>query len=280
MQQPQIVPQVNLIDAHSYMLPSIVSNIPAADTNDPIPSVQSNPLVETTDEQNNLQSVPSTATTSTAYSNELLQLYPNVEYSMNDNSPCINPNFSKIIDLPVTPSPPLADIDESVEAEENPQNDSIPNPTNQNNESTEPKIPLSHLITTNQYPSLNRIPPANIVRSFAPVYVQSNQQQAIPSNQNEDLYSSYMNDPYNLTLHVEQNFSNNTMNTDALATSTAEAENSITLANEENILTNSNISSSAVNNNTNMNIFQSATYFGTTSDTSIPPGSEMLFGQP
>lgn len=267
MQQPQIVPPVNLIDVHSLLLPSIVSNTHAAETNDPIPSIQSNSIVQTTDEQNNLQSIETT----TAYQNELMQLYSNI----NDNSLCINPNFSKIIDLPVTPSPPLADIDESVEAEESSQNNSIPNTINQVNESTEPKIPLSHLIATNQYPSLNRIPPANIVQSFAPVYIQSNQQQIISSNQNEELYNSYVNNPYNLTLHVEQNFGNNSMNVDAITTSTTETINSTTLANEENILTNSNISSSAVNN-----IFQSATYFGTTSDTSIPPGSEMLFGQP
>lgn len=267
---------MNLIELHSLLLPSIVSNIHAAETNYPNPSVQLNSLVQTTDQQ----SIPTTTTTTTVYSNELIQLHPSIEYNINDNSPCINPNFSKIIDLPVTPSPPLADIDESVEAEENAQNDSIPNTINQINESTEPKIPLSHLIATNQYPSLNRIPPANIVQSFAPVYIQSNQQQIISSNQNEELYSSYVNNPYNLTLHVEQNFGNNPMNTDAITTSTAEATNSTALANEGNILTNRNISSSAVNNNTNMNIFQSATYFGTTSDTTIPPGSEMLFGQP
>lgn len=106
--------------------------------------------------------------------------------------PCINPNFSKIIEMSVTPSPPpLNEVDETLEnqcAEDSPINCFVSDvqlqsePSNNYNEndntdtniSTEPKIPLSHLNATNQYPSLNRIPPANIVQSFAPVYTPAN----------------------------------------------------------------------------------------------------------
>lgn len=114
---------------------------------------------------------------------------PNIEM---EKVPCINPNFSKIIEMSVTPSPPpLNECDEMLEnqcADDSPINRFVSNvqsqsePSNNNNEndngdthiSTEPKIPSSHLNATNQYPSLNRIPPANIVQSFAPMYTPAN----------------------------------------------------------------------------------------------------------
>lgn len=194
--------------------------------------------------------------------------------------PCINPNFSKIIELSVTPSPPP--ILEEIPSENSNDNSSVSSPyhTNemptavqqQQQQSTEPKIPISHLMATNQYPSLNRMPPANIVQSFAPIYNQSNlqshhqQQQQQQQSYGDELYSSYVNNPYNLTL--DQNFANNqpvTIATTAPAPVTNESFNLIQ--------TQSNAS--------NLNVFQSINYFGATTDTTqIPPGSEVLFGGP
>lgn len=189
------------------------------------------------------------------------QLHTNFN-AYGDKSECINPNFSKIIDLPVTPSPPPI----SEEPSENSPDEFASSPAKTNDqlpahivEHNEPKVPLSHLVATNQYPSLNRIPPANIVQSFAPVYNQHPANQHAAGNENEDLYSSYVNNPYNLTLHVEQSFS-------AAPLSTANQ-----LAGEQ---------SSVTANPSNLNVFQSVNYFGVASDASIPPGSEMLFGNP
>lgn len=147
-----------------------------------------------------------------------------------------------------------------------PQNESTPTQT------FEPKIPLSHLIAHNQYPSLSRPPPANIVQSFSPVFVNASQSQA---NTIEELYSSYVNNPYNLTLHVEQTFSGDQKNENLTATDYAPTANIDASKLPEAPELNEQLISGA-----NMNVFQSATYFGTTSDTTIPPGSEMLFGQP
>uniref|UniRef100_A0A6B2EBG3 Putative golgi-specific brefeldin a-resistance factor n=1 Tax=Phlebotomus kandelakii TaxID=1109342 RepID=A0A6B2EBG3_9DIPT len=87
--------------------------------------------------------------------------------------PFLNPDFSNVIDLPVTPSPPPV-------------------------VATEPGIPISHLMAGNQYPSLTKVPP-NIAQSFAPVFVQ-------PQNiQSEtDIYSDYVKNPYNLTLQADE----------------------------------------------------------------------------
>lgn len=136
----------------------------------------------------------------------------------------------------------------------------------------EPKIPLSHLIAHNQYPSLNRAPPSNIVQSFPPVYVNANQPHA---NTIEELYSSYVNNPYNLTLHVEQAFSNDQMDDSLMATVAVPPSSVDTPTITETIAVNEQVMAGA-----NMNVFQSATYFGASSDATIPPGSEMLFGQP
>lgn len=98
------------------------------------------------------------------------------------------------------------------------------------------------------FPSHTNVP-VNIVRSYTPIFVQ-------PQNQpNEtDIYNDYVSNPYNLTLK----------------------------ANEENVInvpdTDSN-ASPKVQKLGAVNVFQSANYFG--SDTAdIPPGSEMLFGNP
>lgn len=134
-------------------------------------------------------------------------------------------------------------------------------PANQlDHENSEPSIPLSHLITANQYPSLNKIPPAHIAQSFAPMYVSQQQhthhQQQQPSE--GEIYSDYVNNPYNLTLQVDQNYSN--VGSSEIVATMAEAAPAVSAP--------------------NMNVFQSVNYFGSANDTSIPPGSEMLFGAP
>lgn len=171
------------------------------------------------------------------------------------NGPYINPNFSKVINLPVTPSPPpLLEADENMESSNEKM---IASPAKQSeHESSEPSIPLSHLITANQYPSLNKIPPAHIAQSFAPMYVSQQQhthhQQQQPSE--GEIYRDYVNNPYNLTLQVDQSY-NPVGSSETVATTTAAAA-------------------------PNMNVFQSVNYFGSANDATIPPGSEMLFGAP
>lgn len=204
--------------------------------------------------------------------------------------PCINPNFSKIVELSLTPSPPPIAEEPS---ENSNDNSAVSSPYHTNEQtitatapqlqnqqqSMEPKIPISHLMATNQYPSLNRMPPANIVHSFAPVYNQSNleshqQQQHQRQSYGDELYSSYVNNPYNLTL--DQNFANNqtavTTTTAASVMDSGQNSQPSTLNEPLNMIQTSNAS--------NSNVFQSRNYFGATYDATIPPGSEVLFGGP
>lgn len=172
------------------------------------------------------------------------------------NGPYINPNFSKVINLPVTPSPPpLLEADENVESSSDKLNAS---PANElESETSEPSIPLSHLITANQYPSLNKIPSANIAQSFAPMYVPQPQQ---PQSSEGEIYSDYMNNPYNLTLQVDESYNN--------------------VGGSETVVTTMATTSVPTVATPNMNVFQSVNYFGSANDATIPPGSEMLFGAP
>lgn len=124
-------------------------------------------------------------------------------------------------------------------------------------------IPISHLAASNQYPSLSKVPPANIVHSFAPVYTQQHRPQS--GSIEGELYNDYANNPYNLTLQMEQNYCeiDSPMATDAeqgAAVSSATATTTTQV--------------------TNLNVFQSLNYFGSSSDSAIPPGSELLFGGP
>lgn len=113
-----------------------------------------------------------------------------------------------------------------------------------------PVAAIAHsLQQQNQFPSHTNVP-VNIVRSYAPIFVQPQNQ---PSE--TDIYNDYVSNPYNLTLK----------------------------ANDENAMcvpmANDNVSPSMVQKLGAVNVFQSANYFG--SDTAdIPPGSEMLFGSP
>lgn len=59
-------------------------------------------------------------------------------------------------------------------------------------------VPLSHLLASNAYPSLGRMPNASIVHSFAPVYEAP--PAAVPTARAADIYQEYVQNPYNLTL--------------------------------------------------------------------------------
>lgn len=164
------------------------------------------------------------------------------------------------------PAPPSERLEESQAPGEVP-------PTAAQNQPIEPKIPISHLIASNQYPSLRSAPPPNIVHSFAPVYVDSSKQGQL--NATEELYSSYVNNPYNLTLHVEQQFGGSRVDDEAVGPAPAMQASADSPLGGPSL----GVSEPAMAG-ANMNIFQSAAYFGAQSDATIPPGSEMLFGQP
>ncbi|XP_055916324.1 Golgi-specific brefeldin A-resistance guanine nucleotide exchange factor 1 [Eupeodes corollae] len=118
---------------------------------------------------------------------------------------------------------------------------------------TVPNVPMSHVLGGNEYPSLNKLPTSSIVQSFSPVFVKSQ-----PPVSGSDIYTDYVKNPYNLTLQHQQQ---------QLATS------------DVNIEQTDQISSGELPAVTN--VFQSVNYFGANVDpNSIPPGSEMLFGNP
>uniref|UniRef100_A0A1Q3FES7 Putative golgi-specific brefeldin a-resistance guanine nucleotide exchange factor 1 n=2 Tax=Culex tarsalis TaxID=7177 RepID=A0A1Q3FES7_CULTA len=124
-----------------------------------------------------------------------------------------------------------------------PSSEQLPPPEPATVHETDPQVPLSHLVGGNQYPSLHHVP-IGIAQSFAPIFVQPNANPA----EGADIYNDYINDPYNLTLQI-----------DSAASSTQEQQQQQQPAPQ--------------------NVFQSANYFqfGTGR---IPPGSEMLFGEP
>ena len=119
-------------------------------------------------------------------------------------------------------------------------------------------IPISHLVTPNQYPSLpNKIPNAAIVHSYSPIYVQAQAPQS-----GSDIYQEYVQNPYNLTLQQQEQHQHVQL----------QQQN---IADQQNVaaLEISNYSSSTTSsvNYFNMNMVDPS---------SIPPGSEMLYGQP
>lgn len=197
--------------------------------------------------------------------------------------PHINPAFSNIIELPVTPSPPpLLEVDENVDSDPStsPSKQGAIDESKQQ-ENAIPSIPTSHLNATNPYPSLNKIPPANIVHSFAPVYSQQYRPQTGPVE--GELYNDYANNPYNLTLQVEQNYCANSivpssdsgqqilsLNSNSATIETIGGPQTIPQSTDETTTTST----------ANLNVFQSLNYFGNSNDSSIPPGSELLFGGP
>lgn len=159
---------------------------------------------------------------------------PPQQISLEGSPASINTNrYSNIIELPVTPSPPPEQV--VLPSSEQPQ----PDP---------PQVPLSHLVGGNQYPSLQSVP-IGIAQSFAPIFVQPNANPAAADG--ADIYSDYINDPYNLTLQIDSG-------------SQEQQQQSVPASQQQQ---------------PPQNVFQSANYFqfGTGR---IPPGSEMLFGEP
>ncbi|XP_055593245.1 Golgi-specific brefeldin A-resistance guanine nucleotide exchange factor 1 isoform X2 [Uranotaenia lowii] len=169
-----------------------------------------------------------------------------------------NNRYSNIIELPVTPSPPPAPLNtaEQKEHQSQPSFEIEKHSTIQ-----EPTVPMSHLMTGHQYPSLQSVP-IGIAQSFAPVFVQPSQNPV----EGGDIYSDYINDPYNLTLQIDQN------NQQQQPSEQQPQHHPIPGGHQEP-------ASAAL---PPQNVFQSANYFGSTQFSAgrIPPGSEMLFGEP
>ncbi|XP_058062506.1 Golgi-specific brefeldin A-resistance guanine nucleotide exchange factor 1 [Anopheles bellator] len=135
---------------------------------------------------------------------------------------------------------------------------------------TDPTVPISHRLMGSQYPSLQHVP-VGIAQSFAPIFVQPNR----PGEQVcSDIYSDYANDPYNLTLQFEHGSG---VNGSAVSGTGTEEEKPTTTT----VSTIGTVSGQTVaTGNELQNVFQSAQYFSFPSTGHIPPGSEMLFGEP
>ncbi|EDW47538.1 Golgi-specific brefeldin A-resistance guanine nucleotide exchange factor 1 isoform X1 [Drosophila sechellia] len=113
-------------------------------------------------------------------------------------------------------------------------------------------VPISHLLAGNAYPSLPKMPQASIVHSFAPVY----ESQAATSGAGPaaaDIYQEYVQNPYNLTLQQHPQQQRHQQQQQQQAPGMATAFPSVATP---------------------------ANYFNVNVDpSSIPPGSELLYGQ-
>lgn len=140
---------------------------------------------------------------------------------------------------------------------------SIPSPTHQPAARSSPQPPSTvEQSPPNQYPTFTGMPPANIVQTFAPIYVQP---QTIQGG--GEIYSDYVRDPYNLTLPPQMSNMEMGSNSSAVPSAPPPAVESASAVPPNPF----------VGTTSSSNIFQSSNYFG--SDTGvIPPGSEMLFG--
>ncbi|XP_041788554.1 Golgi-specific brefeldin A-resistance guanine nucleotide exchange factor 1 [Anopheles merus] len=146
-------------------------------------------------------------------------------------------------------------------------------------------VPMSHLLAGSQYPSLQHVP-IGIAQSFAPIFVQPNPAPAEAS----DIYSDYINDPYNLTLQIDNGAPGSAPTSSVIApeplppqSATAQPDTlSRTLEDAKTagpMLTGST-TVTATPSAQLANVFQSAQYFSFPASGHIPPGSEMLFGEP
>ncbi|XP_052891953.1 Golgi-specific brefeldin A-resistance guanine nucleotide exchange factor 1 [Anopheles moucheti] len=197
--------------------------------------------------------------------------------------PMVAPAASKIIELPGflgsrTQHLPMSTLDfKGNESENSTEVSTIPDVETGN-------VPLSHRLAGSQYPSLQHVP-IGIAQSFAPIFVQPNPAPAEAT----DIYSDYINDPYNLTLQIDNGTgsvpSTGTSNgatmvgapaTDTLARSIEEANPSSTGA----VVVATTMTTTATSPAQLANVFQSAQYFSFPASGRIPPGSEMLFGEP
>ncbi|KFB45301.1 AGAP001527-PA-like protein [Anopheles sinensis] len=151
-------------------------------------------------------------------------------------------------------------------------------------------VPISHRLAGSQYPSLQHVP-IGIAQSFAPMFVQ--QHHPAPEEA-RDIYTDYTNDPYNLTLHIESGstISQNTKTTTGSGATTEAAAIALEEGKRPSLIdfgsmTLESASMTTVATTTEggtaaqlQNVFQSAQYFSFPASGRIPPGSEMLFGEP
>uniref|UniRef100_A0A182MM42 SEC7 domain-containing protein n=1 Tax=Anopheles culicifacies TaxID=139723 RepID=A0A182MM42_9DIPT len=193
-------------------------------------------------------------------------------------SPIVAPVASNIIELPGFPGTRMQHVPMSA-------------PDNKNNESeiaissttatTIPdvetgNVPLSHRLAGSQYPSLQHVP-ISIAQSFAPIFVQPN---PVPAEAS-DIYSDYINDPYNLTLQID-NGTGSASNVTAATTVPSTSDTSAKTIEEAtpNPTAATTMATTATSSTQFANVFQSAQYFSFPASGRIPPGSEMLFGEP
>jgi golgi-specific brefeldin A-resistance guanine nucleotide exchange factor 1 len=163
---------------------------------------------------------------------------------------------SNIIELPVTPSPPESPAKQTSPQSHSEQTSSAQSsPFHVPSVMAEPSVPISHLMMENHYPSLKgKVVPLGIAQSFTPVCVQPVQATASPPNgTGSEIYSDYVQNPYNLTLQAAMPDPQPLL--EEVRPETAAAPTPPTAA----------------------NVFQSANYFGASSNP-MPPGSEVLFG--
>lgn len=111
------------------------------------------------------------------------------------------------------------------------------------------KVPESHLMQFNHYPGSKTAGhvPVDIVKSFSPVMTQSEPKH----HDGNDIYSDYIQDPYNLTLQIEAG--GEIVRNESVATSFSPPDSST--------------------------VFQSSSYFSNDASDLISPGSE-LFNRP
>lgn len=153
---------------------------------------------------------------------------------------------------------------------------------------TNANVPISHLLAGNEYPSLHKTPPTAIVQSFTPVYVQTQQQQPAGN----DIYQEYVQNPYNLTLQqgnissmptplvtVEQHQQN--LRQLQMQYQQQQQQQQQTQVLQATTSSSTTTSAPLQSHNFTEAFNSPANYFSSTVDpNTIPPGSEMLFGQP
>jgi len=140
-------------------------------------------------------------------------------------------------------------------------------------------------MTGNQYPSLNKVPPTSIVQSFSPVFVPHVQNNQVGN----DIYYDYVQNPYNLTLQQQpqSNIQKDELNADLIK---QQQQHQVIRSDSQQEQGQSSIINSNVQQQQQSqldpaarsgNMFQTSNYFGGHVDPStIPPGSEFLFGRP
>ena len=151
-------------------------------------------------------------------------------------------------------------------------------------------VPIAHLMAGKEYPSLQKQPTTAIVQSFTPVYRQTAVQQPQTGN---DIYQEYVQNPYNLTLQqtslatghlvTVQQHQENLRQLEMQYQQQQQQLQQPTQAQAMQLQQQQQIQQAQQQNlNHTAPAFNSpANFFNSTVDpNSIPPGSEILFGQP